>query len=248
MFDHVRIVLVNPSHPGNIGAAARAMRAMGFSKLCLVAPQVFPHAEATARAAGADDVLTHAMVVDTVAQALVGCHVVFATSARPRTLSWPYIDPTECAQMIVSQHQQAAIAILFGSERAGLSNEALTHSHYHVIIPTEDDFNSLNLSAAVQVMVYEIRKAWLAMDSVKNIELEPRKGVTADQMAGVYRHLEETLIHIRFLNPRQPKRLMQRLMRLFNRAQMDVTELNILRGILNAIHRYPYCQGDSDSV
>lgn len=232
---NVRIVLVNTSHPGNIGATARAMKNMAFSRLYLVAPQKFPHQKATVRAAGADDILEQACVVEDLPTALAGCDLVFATSARLRALSWPMCQPRQCAEQIVQQPERE-IALVFGRERMGLTNEELAYCQHHVHIPTQDSFSSLNLAAAVQVMVYEIYATFRSdLQSLRNHEL--RELATVDQMAGFYDHLERTLTELQFLDPKQPKMLMQRLKRLFNRAQVDTTELNILRGILSAINK-----------
>lgn len=235
MFENIRIVLVNTSHPGNIGAAARAMKNMGFSRLYLAAPQSFPHQQATVRAAGADDILANAIVVSDLVTAISGCDLVFATSARLRTLSLNICNPRQCATQLASQPQRE-VAIVFGRERTGLTNEELGHCHQHVCIPTASDFSSLNLAAAVQVMVYEIYMGAFAAEH--EVEKPAQRSLaTAEQMNGYYQHLEQTLTKIEFLDPKQPKMLLQRLRRLFNRAQIDDTELNILRGILSAIDR-----------
>lgn len=235
MFENIRIVLVNTSHPGNIGAAARAMKNMGFSRLYLAAPQSFPHQQATVRAAGADDILANAIVVNDLVTAISGCDLVFATSARLRTLSLNICNPRQCATQLANQPQRE-VAIVFGRERTGLTNEELGHCHQHVFIPTASDFSSLNLAAAVQVMVYEIYMGAFAAEH--EVEKPAQRSLaTAEQMNGYYQHLEQTLTKIEFLDPKQPKMLLQRLRRLFNRAQIDDTELNILRGILSAIDR-----------
>ncbi|ABX78897.1 tRNA (cytosine(32)/uridine(32)-2'-O)-methyltransferase TrmJ [Coxiella burnetii] len=239
MFQNVRIVLVNPSHPGNIGAAARAMKTMGFSRLYLVKPELFPHEQATARAAGADAVLASARVVDDLTAALEGCNLVFGTSARSRTLPWPLKTARECAEQSV-QHQ-GNIAIVFGRERSGLTNEELAQCQYHVTIPTEAAFSSLNLAQAVQILTYEMRMAKLNAVDPRHQNTPIQQLATADQMEGFYVHLEKTLVDIKFIDPKQPKMLMKRLRRLFNRAQIDETELNILRGILASIHRRDDC-------
>lgn len=235
MFDNIRIVLVNTSHPGNIGAAARAMKNMGFSRLYLVSPESFPHQQATVRAAGADAILANATVVDNLQTAISGCDLVFATSARLRTLSLPICNPRQCAEQILS-HPQREIAVVFGRERTGLTNDELSLCHQHIYIPTISDFSSLNLAAAVQVLVYEIHMGTLN-EHEDNEKSTARSLATADQMEGYYQHLEQTLTKLKFLDPKQPKMLLQRLRRLFNRAQLDDTELNILRGILRAIDR-----------
>lgn len=234
MLNHIRIVLVNTSHAGNIGAVARAIKNMGLCELYLVSPESFPNHQATARAAGADNILENAVVVDDLPSAITGCDLVFGTSARSRTLSWPMCNPRECAEQISSEPTRQ-IAIVFGRERTGLTNEELSYCHQHVFIPTDPKFSSLNLAAAVQVIVYEVRMA--VFNKTENKQSEKRVLATADQMNGYYQHLEKTLTNLEFLDPKQPKMLLQRLRRLFNRAEVDDTELNILRGILSAIDR-----------
>ncbi len=235
MLQNIRIVLVNTSHPGNIGAVARAMKNMGLSRLTLVSPEEFPHGQATARAAGADDILQKAVIVDNLPEALVDCDLVFGTSARPRTLSWSVCDPRECAKEVLKHSEKGEVAIVFGRESSGLTNEELSHCQRHVFIPTASpDFSSLNLAAAVQVIVYEILITSLNKEDKTNFE-ETRELATADQMNGFYEHLEQTLEDLKFLDPKQPKMLMYRLKRLFGRAQVDTTEINILRGILSAV-------------
>lgn len=238
MFGNIRIVLVNTSHPGNIGAAARAMKNMAFSRLYLVQPEIFPHQQATVRAAGADDILANATVVSDLQTALKDCDLVFATSARLRTLPWPVCNPRQCAEQI-SQQPQREVAIVFGRERTGLTNEELSSCHQHVYIPTASDFSSLNLAAAVQLVVYEIYMKTLNKHEQSEFP-EERSLATANQMDGYYQHLEQTLINLEFLDPKQPKMLIQRLKRLFNRAQIDITELNILRGILSAMDKWTH--------
>lgn len=163
MLHNIRVVLVNTSHPGNIGGAARAMKNMGLSRLYLVDPEDFPSGEANARASGANDVLDAAIVVDTLEEALTGCSLVLGTSARDRRIPWPLLDPRECATTSLAQVEQGGeVALVFGREYAGLTNEELQRCHYHVHIPSDPAFGSLNLAAAVQVLVYEVRMAWLA--------------------------------------------------------------------------------------
>ena len=235
MLDHVRIVLVNPSHPGNIGAVARAMKNMGLSRLCLVAPVNFPHQQALDRAAGAEDILAQASIYDELAQALAGCQFTYAASARSRRLEWAECNARQCAQQIVQMPLTEETALVFGRESSGLTNEELAQCQSRVYIPTDEQFSSLNLAAAVQVLVYELRMAWLLSHSSplpSTRILAPHEAV-----AGFYQHLETTLIQLKFLNPKHPKKLMQRLQRLFNRAQMEMTEVNILRGILTSINK-----------
>ena len=235
MLQNIRVVLVNTSHPGNIGGAARAMKNMGLSRLVLVDPQHFPSPEADARASGADDVLGGAEVVATLEEALVGCSLVFGTSARERRIPWPLVDPRECASKVIEHALQGEeIALVFGREHAGLTNEELQRCHFHVHIPSNPDFSSLNLGAAVQVLAYEVRMAWLAqegqatpVEAVDSSEL-----ATMDEMELFYQHLEKTLVDIGFLDPLKPRHLMPRLRRLYGRSSVDRSEMSILRGIL----------------
>ena len=161
MLEKIRIVLVNPSHPGNIGATARAMKTMGLSKLYLVHPKDFPHTTAAVLAAGAEDVLDQCQVTSTLMEALTGCHFVMATSARERRLPWPSFDPRAAAEQALEATASGDVAILFGSERVGLLNSELQMAHAHIIIPANPDYTSLNLAAAVQVVCYELRMAFL---------------------------------------------------------------------------------------
>lgn len=227
----IRIVLVEPQHPGNIGAAARAMKAMGLSDLVLVAPAVFPHADATARAAGADDLLAGARRVDTLAAAVSDCSLVIGTSARDRHLAWQLLSPRAAAAQLLGAAVAAPTAVVFGRERSGLRNDELDLCHAHLQIPTEPAFASLNLAAAVQVICYELRMA--AGDDPNPPAATPP--ADAGRMEGFYAQLEAVLVASDFLDPDQPKLLMRRLRRLFNRARPDDTELNILRGILKAV-------------
>jgi len=234
--EHILIVLVEPSHPGNIGASARAMKTMGLSRLALVNPQQYPCAEATARASGADDVLQHAQVYDDLASALQGCQQVIGCSARSREISWPMLQPEQAAQQAFESGLQTAI--VFGRERSGLSNEELDHCHYLLQIPSNPDYSSLNLAAAVQVVSYTLRRQWLSLSKASGVEStaqeSPHEPADAQAMHYFYQHLQQTLVDIDFLNPKQPKKLMRRLHRLFNRSNPSETELNILRGILRA--------------
>ena len=161
--DNIRIVLVHTSHPGNIGAAARAMKTMNLQHLVLVSPKCYPHPDAIARAAGADDILHHCEVVDTLSEAIADAQLVIGTSARMRHLSWPQLTPRECGQTAVRHAQDQDVAIVFGREKSGLSNDELQLCHYHVQIPCNPDYASLNLGAAVQVLAYEVK---VAMQSV----------------------------------------------------------------------------------
>lgn len=240
MLQNIRIVLVNTSHPGNIGGAARAMKNMGISKLVLVDPVEFPSGKAVARASGATDVLDAAQVVATLEEALVGCNLVFGTSARERRIPWPLLDPRGSANKGLEELQQGGeIALVFGREYAGLTNEELQRCQYHVHIPSDPEFGSLNLAAAVQVLTYEMRMAYLAaqgqptkMNKLETTAMLNAQPVTADELERFYGHLESTLVQIGFLDPLKPRHLMSRLRRLYGRAGISKLEMNILRGIL----------------
>ena len=233
----IRIVLVNTSHPGNIGACARAMKTMGLSELVLVAPKRFPDADATARASGADDVLYHARVTETLDEAITSCGLVVGASARLRSLSWPVIGPRECGRDVVAAASQAPVAVVFGNEQSGLSNEELERCRFLVHIPTNPGYGSLNLAMAVQIIVYEIRMA--STGSGEGIDQQPMGDgrASAADMQLFYTHLEQVLTETGFLDSSNPRHLMRRLRRLFNRAEPDADELGILRGMLSSTQR-----------
>jgi tRNA (cytidine32/uridine32-2'-O)-methyltransferase len=231
----IRIVLVGTTHPGNIGAVARAMKNMGLSDLALVGPKVFPHAKATARASGAVDVLKNAAVVDTLPEAIKDCVFVAGASARSRSLSWPILEPRECAAKFHELGQQGVVAAVFGPEQSGLSNSDLDHCNALLTIPTDPDFSSLNLAMSVQVFTYELR---MASGTEPRIYYEADAPLaTSEELELFYAHLEKTLTELRYLDPENPRHLMRRLRRLFIRAQVDKNEANILRGMLAAIDK-----------
>lgn len=233
---NIRIVLVEPTHPGNIGAAARAMKTMGLSRLALVRPKVFPSAEATAMASGADDLLVGAQVCGTLGQALAGCALAVATSARARRIPWPAQPPREAAARIIEAARQAEVAVVFGREHAGLTNEELELCQAVTQIPTDAQFSSLNLAAAVQVIAYELRSAALSQAGPQPDEpAEDARMVASEDMERLYAHLEQIMIEVGFLDPDKPRRLMRRLRRLFARTGLDAQEYNILRGFLTAV-------------
>ncbi len=236
--ESIKIVLVEPTHPGNIGAAARALKTMGLSRLCLVAPKNYPSAEATARASGADDVLHAAEVVSVYADALQDCTLVVGTSARRRSLTWPELDPTECAERLVEAAASSPVALVFGREHSGLTNRELDHCQYLVRIPANPAYSSLNLGAAVQVLAYELHKAALETGGGAAAALTDRdRPATAAEMAGLMGHLQDVATQVGFLHPAHPRLLMRRLRRLVHRSQPDRTEINILRGFLKAVQR-----------
>ncbi|MBE9563351.1 MAG: RNA methyltransferase, partial [Proteobacteria bacterium] len=200
MFDNIYIVLVGITHPGNIGAAARAMKTMGLSKMRLVQPKHFPDADATARACGADDILFNAQIFDSYEESLQDCHLVFGASARQRMIAWPVLTPKACAEQALQI--QAPIAIVFGRENSGLTNKELEHCNYLVQIPTDTNFSSLNVAAAVQILTYEFRMEEL---NQKNFDSPLPPPVSAESMEQLYQHLEQTLIDIKFLDPNHPR-------------------------------------------
>ena len=229
----VRIVLVATTHPGNIGSTARAMKTMGLTRLYLVNPNLNPYRKAHELAAGAFDILQSAIQCTTLAEALQGCHLICGTSARPRDLALPGLIPSTCANLIAEQPDETEIALVFGREHAGLTNEELLLCHYHLHIPSNPDFSSLNLAQAVQIIAYELRMRHL--DPAPHVETSQNTHATSTDMELFYAHLEKTLIEIDFLKPSNPRKLLQRLRRLFNRARLETTEVNILRGILTQI-------------
>ena len=231
----IRIVLVGTTHPGNIGAVARAMKNMGVSDLALVDPRHFPHEDATARASGAVDILDNATVAGTLGEAIADCVYTVGASARSRTISWPTLEPRECAAKLIEESAAGPVAAVFGPEKYGLTNEHLDLCDALLTIPTNPDFSSLNLAMAVQVLTYELRAAGIDRDRPA---YEPDAPLaTNEQMEHFYTHLEDVLRDIRFLDPDNPRHLMRRLRRLFIRARPDQNEVNILRGILTAVDR-----------
>ncbi len=229
---HIKIVLVETSHAGNIGAAARAMKNMTITNLCLVAPKLFPCAEATARASGADDVLARATVYQSLSEAVADCQLVIGASARGRTISWPELTPRECAEKVVINEPHNKVAIVFGRENSGLKNHELDLCHFLLRIPCNSEYSSLNIAAAVQVVCYELFVA----TGVQADTLVGDKGdeplATAIQMESFYQHLHQALIDIGFMHPDKSKSIMRRLRRIYNRTLLDTKELDILRGIL----------------
>jgi tRNA (cytidine32/uridine32-2'-O)-methyltransferase len=242
MLNRICVVMVNTTHSGNIGAAARAMKNMGLSRLLLVDPIASIDEEAIQRSSRAEDILHNAEIHPTLESAIAGCGLVVGTSARSRSVPWPLMTPRQCGDRAA---QAAAagndIALVFGRESRGLTNEELHLCNAHVHIPTDENFSSLNVAQAIQVMAYEMR---LALTEVENTESEQRWGVdwdypmaTHDQLNGMLQHMEQTLVEIGFLDPNTPKQLMTRVRRLFQRAAPDRMEINILRGMLAAVQR-----------
>ncbi len=239
LFDRLRFVLVETSHPGNIGSVARAMKTMGFSRLVLVNPR-FPDAhrqeEAIAFASGAQDILANAKIVGSIGEALDGCNFAAALSARPREFSPPVVTPRVLAGNL-SVDASLSAALVFGNERYGLPNEIVEKCNVLINIPANPDYSSLNLAQAVQVLAYELRQAAIGdAPPATNVGFQGEAAGIA-QIEGMYQHLEEALVAVEFLDPDNPKKLMPRLKRLFSRTQLETEEVNILRGIARQILR-----------
>ena len=237
MLNNVKVVLVGTSHSGNIGSAARAMKVMGLTNLVLVDPQCKVDEQTLALAAGAADIAENAIIVKTLNEAVADCSLVVGSSARSRTLEWPMLEPRECGQKFVSEGQSSPVALVFGRERTGLTNEELQTCHYHVCIPANPDYSSLNLAMAVQTLSYEIRMAYLERQqsqyTVEKESVYPRH----KELEMFFKHLEKVAIDTQFINREQPGQVMNKLRRLFHRARPESQELNILRGVLSSIEK-----------
>lgn len=261
MFDQLKIILSHTTHPGNIGAVARAMKNMGFKHLCLVSPKIFPSDEANARAAGAEDILATAQVVATIDEALANCHWVFGLSARARKIALPILTVRNAAEKIANNLLETRtrpvlkIGLVFGQEQSGLLNEELAKCHYQISIPANPDYSSLNLAQAVQIVSYELRMAIVNLNldlkspivfendhnfsdnEVKETEKSGDDLATIDEVERFYKHLEEALVHIHFLDLQSPGYLMRHLRRLYAKSHLTKIELNILHGILTATEK-----------
>lgn len=239
MLHNIRIVLVETSHTGNMGSTARAMKTMGLSNLYLVNPLVKPDSQAISMSAGASDVIGNATIVDTLDEALAGCSLVIGTSARSRTLPWPMLEPRECGELSAKTAVTAPVALVFGRERVGLTNEELQKCNFHVCIPANPEYSSLNLAMAVQLIAYEVRVAWLAQIEADKpqVEAEEVPYPLVDDLERFYLHLEQVLLKVGFIRKQHPGQVMSRLRRLFTRARPEAQELNILRGILSSIEK-----------
>ena len=236
---NIRIVLVNTAHPGNIGGAARAMKNMGLAELYLVQPREYPAPRAVWRAAGARDVLANATIVESVDEAVADCGLVVGTSARERRIPWPLLNPRECGEKAFQEAASHKVALLFGREDRGLTNDELQKCHYHVHIPSNPEYSSLNLATAVQVLAYEVRMASLADEQGNLPPLTDwdQPPVTAGDLEYFHEHLAETMADLKFYDPENPKQLITRMRRLFNRVRMDEMEVSIMRGLLSAVQR-----------
>lgn len=236
---NIRVVLSHTSHPGNIGAAARAMKTMGLTRLTLVNPKSFPDAEAVARAVGADDILARAVVCDSLDGALAGTVFAVALSARHRSLGPAPLQAREAAPLLLEHASGGEVALVFGNETAGLSNIEVQRCQRTVFIPANPDYTSLNLGAAVQLLCYELRLAVFAGRPPVVSKAVPFASPPApnEDVERFYAHLERVMVETGFLDPQQPRRLLPKLRRLFGRAALERDEINILRGILDAVER-----------
>jgi len=243
MIENIKIVLIETSHPGNIGSAARAIKNMGLSQLVLVKPKDYPSVQATARASGADSILENAVMVETVEQAIADSTLIIGASARDRRLTWPELDPRRMADLVFEEMSQktAKVALLFGRENNGLSNEELALCHYLVQIPANPNYSSLNLAAAVQVLCYELRQTYLRLNKLSSdVVVEHKQDSPLADFEAIDRmheHMQLVLTRLSFLSEKQPDKLVRRIKRLFNRAQMEEKEVQIIRGIMSAIEK-----------
>ncbi len=246
MLTNIKIVLVRPYHPGNIGSAARAMKTMGISSLCLVNPKNFPAEEALTMARSASDVVSQSRVVNSVYEAVKDCEVVVASTARPRGYDLPELSPEQCAKQLKSHAASGKVAILFGPERMGLSNDDLQYAHYRVTIPTSPDYPSLNMAAAVQILCYEVFKGYLGDHSevASEVNSEVENGIKSisrsasiASMEKLYTHLEETLSDTGFIFKKHPGEIMKRVRTIVARSTLTDSEVSILRGILTSIQK-----------
>lgn len=246
---HVRIVMVNTTLPANIGSALRAMKTMGLVKLVLVAPKTYPHPDIDALAAGATDLIEQIQIVETLEEAIQDCHIVFGTSARSRTIPWPLLDARPAAQKSINAviQDQQEVAVIFGREDRGLTNEELALANYHVTIPVNTEYGVLNVAQAIQIICYEMRMATIELMD-KTVDTEATMQVTDEenmhwdeplvnhgQMEQFYPHMEKMLADIEFLDPQNPRLLPLRLRRLFGRIQLDRMEYHLLRGIFTRV-------------
>jgi len=247
VLSRIRIVLMNTTHPGNIGSTARAMKNMGLSRLYLVEPRRFPAPEAEWLAAGAWDVLQSAVIVPSLQDAIGDCHLVVGTSARERNIPWPLYTARESAERLVSEQSGSEIAVVFGREDRGLTNDELRLCQHHVYIPTSDSYPALNVSAAVQVICYELRMAWLASGSAA--VAAPRSwdvpAATIGDMEHFYAHLDRVLTELGFIDPANPRQTSTRMRRLFGRMHPDHMELSMLRGVLAEAEKLIAAQADA---
>jgi len=234
MLDNIRVILLGTSHPGNIGSVARAMKTMGLSDLVLVSPQCVINEKSMALSAGASDVLNQHKIFTTLEEAVADCGLVIGASARQRALDWPMLDPREMGKKVVQEASIHRVALVFGRESSGLSNDELQKCHFHVFIPANRDYNSLNLAMAVQILSYEVRMAFL---NENKVQVPQKKYPLSQEIEGMFEHLEETLFDTQFINAAHPGQVMQKLRRFFNRARPEKIEIRMWRGIFTSIQK-----------
>ncbi|EGQ8096515.1 tRNA (cytosine(32)/uridine(32)-2'-O)-methyltransferase TrmJ [Vibrio cholerae] len=237
MLERVKVVLVGTTHSGNIGSAARAMKVMGLSQMVLVDPQCQVDAQAIALAAGASEIALNAQIYPTLEAAVADCGLVVGTSARSRTLEWPMLEPRECGEKLISEANQHSVAMVFGRERTGLTNEELQLCHYHVCVPANPEYSSLNLAMAVQLLSYEVRMAYLALQQSSQSSKLQEEYPRHQELERFYAHLEQVIMQTEFISAQQPGQVMNKLRRMFTRARPEAQEINILRGILTSVQK-----------
>ena len=241
LMDHsnfIKVVLVGTTHPGNIGAAARAIKTMGLSKLDLVCPKEFPSDEATYRSKAAKDILEKASIHETLFESVKGCEMVIGTSARNRKVPWPVLNPKNASKEInKAVKNNSKVAIVFGREDRGLTNEELGLCNLHIHIPTNEDYSSLNLAQAVQIVTYEIRMNFLESESIKNDQEWDVELASAEQTERLIEHMDELMKEVEFYDTENPRKLLMRVRRFFKRSGIDVMETNIFRGLFSTIQK-----------
>ena len=237
MLDSIRIVMLRTWHPGNIGSALRAMKTMGLTRLILVDPNQWPHADAKTMAAGAADMLDKVEVVSSLEEAIEGCNLVVGTSARSRSFPWPMLTSRQCGEKLVDEAREGDVALVFGQETSGMTNEELQQCHFHVSIDANPEYPVLNVASAVQILCYEIRQASLPASQNDGEHEESLPYPDTRQMEQFYEQLELALGDINFIIRQHPGKIMTRLRRFFNRARPEQEEMNILRGVLSRIRQ-----------
>lgn len=237
MLENIRIVLVETSHTGNMGSVARAMKTMGLTHLCLVNPLVRPDSQAIALAAGASDVIGNARTVGTLDEAIAGCALVAGASTRSRSLPWPMLNARECGVRSVEEARQSRVALVFGRERTGLTNDELQKCHYHVAIQANPEYSSLNLAMAVQIISYEVRMAWLQLQQRACEAHTESPYPLVEDLERFYQHMEQLMLQSGFIREGSPGQVISKLRRLFTRARPERDELNILRGMLSSLEK-----------
>ncbi|MEF2508818.1 tRNA (cytosine(32)/uridine(32)-2'-O)-methyltransferase TrmJ [Vibrio mimicus] len=237
MLDRVKVVLVGTSHSGNIGSAARAMKVMGLSQMVLVDPQCQVDAQAIALAAGASEIALNAQIFTTLEAAVADCGLVVGTSARSRTLDWPMLEPRQCGEKLIAEASQHTVAMVFGRERTGLTNDELQLCHYHVCVPANPEYSSLNLAMAVQLLSYEVRMAYLSVEQSQSRAQQEEEYPRHQELELFYEHLEKVITQTEFISAQQPGQVINKLRRMFTRARPEAQEINILRGILTSVQK-----------